>query len=113
MLDKKNKMQIVKVLYLKGCELCKKYKDILNDKMVVYIAMDADDNGDYADHVEDLLKINHYPITVIEEGKETTFIYNTDDGVRLGFRRLAANVVAIGCLDVDSMVQNVLSLIKK
>lgn len=113
MLDKKNNMQIVKVLYLKGCELCKKYKDLLDNKKVIYIAMDADDNGDYADHVEDLLGINHYPITVMEEGKETTFVYNTDDGTKLGSRRLAANVIAIGCLDVDSMVQNVLSLIKK
>ena len=112
-MEKKNNMQIVKVLYLKGCELCKKYKDLLDGKKVIYIAMDADDNGDYADHVEDLLGVNHYPITVMEEGKETTFIYNTDNGAKLGSRRLAANVVAIGCLDVDLMVQNVLSLIKK
>ena len=106
-------MQIVKVLYLKGCELCKKYKDLLDNKKIIYIAMDADDNGDYADHIEDLLGVNHYPITVVEEGKETTFIYNTDNGTKLGSRRLAANVVSIGCLDVDLMVQNVLSLIKK
>ena len=106
-------MQTVKVLYLKGCELCKKYKDILDDRKSIYIALDADENGDYADHVEELLGINHYPITVIQKGKETTFIYNTDDGTKLGSRRIAANVVAIGCLDIDSMVQNVLSLIKK
>jgi hypothetical protein len=74
--------------------------------------MDPDDNGDYADHVEDLLGINHYPITVIEEGKETTFIFNTNDGDKLGSRRLVVNTIAIGCLDVDLMVQNVLSLIK-
>lgn len=106
-------MQIVKVLYLKSCELCKKYKDALNTKRVIYIALDADENEDYADHVEDLLGVNNYPITVLEEGKETTFVYNTDNGTKLGLRRLAANVVAIGCLEVDSMVQNVLSLIKK
>jgi len=106
-------MQILKVLYLKSCDLCKKYKDILDSKKIIYIALDADSNEDYADHVEELLGVNHYPITVIEEGKETTFIYNTDNGTKLGSRRLAANIVAIGCLDVDLMVQNVLSLIKK
>ena len=106
-------MQIVKVLYLKSCELCKKYKDLLDNKKVIYIALDADENSDYADHVEDLLGISHYPITVLEEGKETTFVYNTDDGAKLGSRRIAANVVAIGCLGVELAVQNVLSLIKK
>ena len=37
-------MQTVKVLYLKGCELCKKYKDILDDRKSIYIALDADEN---------------------------------------------------------------------
>jgi len=106
-------MQIVKVLYLKSCELCKKYKDILDNKKVIYIALDADENEDYADHVEDLLGINHYPITVIEDGKQTTFVYNTDDGSRLGSRRIAANVLAIGTLELELAAQNVLSLIKK
>lgn len=106
-------MQIVKVLYLKGCELCKKYKDMLDNENIIYTFLDADENSDYADHVEDVLGINHYPITVIEEGKETTFVYNTDNGTKLGSRRLAANVIAIGCLNIELAVKNVLSLIKK
>lgn len=97
----------MKVLHLKGCNKCEELLKALREKRIEHTLMEADDNGSYADYVEDLLGIDNYPIVVIEEGKETTFVYGTDNGSKLGPRRLAANVLAIGCLDVASMLKNI------
>jgi glutaredoxin len=97
----------MKVLHLKGCNKCKELLKALREKGVEFDPMEADDNGSYADYVEDLLGIDMYPIIVIEKGKETTFIYVTDNGAKLGPRRLAVNILAIGCLDVVSMLKNI------
>ena len=101
----------MKVLHLKGCNKCAELLKALKEREIEYTPMEADDNGSYADYVEDLLGIDMYPIIVNEKGKETTFIYITNDGHKLGPRRLAANVLAIGCLDVASMLSN-MKLIK-
>lgn len=105
-------MKRVRVLTLHNCEHCKQFKEALKAANTVYEDLDADDNSDLADSVEELLTTYQYPIVIIEEGKETTFVYNTEDGSKLGPRRLAANVVAIGCFDVEAMLNNVFPLIK-
>lgn len=97
----------MKVLHLKGCNKCKELLKALRGNGIEHTPMEADDNGSYADYVEDLLGIDTYPIIVVEKGKETTFIYGTDNGAKLGPRRLAANILAIGCLDVASMLKNI------
>jgi hypothetical protein len=97
----------MKVLHLKGCNKCEEVLKALKERAVEHTPMEADDNSTYADYVEDLLGIDNYPIVVIERGKETTFIYITNDGDKLGPRRLAANVLAIGCLDVATMLGNI------
>lgn len=97
----------MKVLHLKGCGKCAELIKVLKEKKIEHIPIEADDNGSYADYIEDLLGIDSYPIVVVERGKETTFIYVTDNGSKLGPRRLAANVLAIGCLDVASMLDNI------
>lgn len=102
----------MKVLHIKGCSKCEELIKALKEKAIKHTLIEADDNGSYADYVEDLLGIDNYPIVVIEKGKETTFIFNTNDGVKLGPRRLAANVLAIGCVDMTTMLKNII-LIKK
>lgn len=97
----------MKVLHLKGCNKCAELLKALREKGIEHAPIEADDNGTYADYVEDLLGIDNYPIIVIESGKETIFVYITDNGSKLGPRRLAANVLAIGCLDVASMLKNI------
>jgi len=103
-------MKRVRVLTLKSCNHCKDFKEGLNRTSLVYEDLDADDNDELADSVEELLDIDTYPIAIIEEGRETTFIYTTNDGTKLGPRRIAANVVAIGCVDIVSMLKNMSSL---
>lgn len=97
----------MKVLHLKGCNKCAELLKALRERGIEHTPMEADDNGSYADYVEDLLGIDNYPIIVMEKGKETTFVYVTDSGSKLGPRRLAANVLAIGCLDVASVLKNI------
>jgi len=97
----------MKVLHLKGCNKCTELLKALGEKKIEYTPIEADDNGTYADYVEDLLGIDNYPIIVMEKGKETSFVYVTDNGSKLGPRRLAANVLAIGCLNVASMLVNI------
>lgn len=103
-------MKKIRVLTLKGCEHCKDFKEELVKANTVFEDLDADDNGELADSVEELLGVDTYPIAIIEEGRETTFIYSTTNGTKLGPRRIAANVVAIGCMDIPSMLNNMLSL---
>lgn len=100
----------IRVLYLNGCGHCVEYKEGLDKSNILYEALEADDNGELADSVEDLLVIDNYPIAIIEKGKETTFIYLTNDGTKLGPRRIAANVVAVGCVDIKSMISNTISI---
>lgn len=96
----------IRVLYLNGCSHCIEYKEGLNKNKISCEFLDADDNDELADSVEELLGIDNYPITIIEKGKETTFLFLTNDGSRLGPRRLAANVVAVGCVDISSILAN-------
>lgn len=103
-------MRRIRVLTLKSCNHCKDFKEGLNRTSFVYENLDADENDELADSVEDLIKVDNYPIVIIEEGRETTFIYTTDDGARLGPRRIAANIVAIGCIDIANMLKNMSSL---
>jgi glutaredoxin len=100
----------IRVLYLKGCGHCAEYKEGLDKSNISYEPLEADDNSELADSVEDLITVESYPIAIIEEGRETTFVYLTNDGARLGPRRIAANVVAIGCVDVQSMITNTISI---
>ena len=100
-------MKRIRVLTLKGCNHCKDFKEGLVKANTVFEDLDADDNDELADSAEDLLMVDTYPIAIIEEGKSTTFVFMTNDGTKLGPRRLAANVVAIGCVDTTSMLQNI------
>ena len=100
----------MRVLYLDGCKHCAEYKEGLIKKSISCEFLEANANDELADSVEDLLGIDKYPIAIIEEGRETTFVYLTNDGARLGPRRIAANVVAIGCIDVKSMIANTISI---
>lgn len=100
----------IRVLYLKGCEHCTEYKEGLDKNNISCEFLEADDNDELADSVEELLGIDNYPITIIEMGKETTFFYLTSDGSKLGPRRIATNVVAVGCIDISNMLSNTISI---
>lgn len=103
-------MKKIRVLTLKSCNHCKDFKEGLVKANTVFEDLDADNDSELADSVEELLGVDTYPIAIIEEGRETTFVYSTINGAKLGPRRIAANVVAIGCIDIPSMLNNMLSL---
>ena len=102
-------MKSLKVLALKGCGHCKSVKEGLAASSILFEDVDADDNDELADSVEDIVVVDSYPIALIEERKHTTFVYITNDGAKLGPRRLGPNMLAIGCVDSDSLLKNIIS----
>lgn len=99
-------MKKVRVLTLADCNHCKQFKEAIANTSIQCEILDADDEDELADSVEDILLISNYPIIIMEEGKATTFIYLTNDGAKLGPRRIGTNLTAIGCIDVPSMIKN-------
>ena len=99
-------MKKTRVLTLANCNHCKEFKEAIANTSIQCEILDADDNDELADSVEDLLLIDNYPIVIVEEGKFTTFIYMTNDGAKLGPRKIGSNLTAVGCIDVPSMIKN-------
>lgn len=64
--NRKKKMKKVTVLRLDGCNYCEELVAKLDLVNVDYTTIDAEENGDLADSVEDLLEVYIYPIVVIE-----------------------------------------------
>lgn len=103
-------MKSLKVLTLKGCSHCQSVKEGLAASSILFEDLDADENSELADSVEDLIAVDSYPVALIEERKHTTFIYITNDGAKLGSRRLGPNTLAVGCIDSDLLLKNIISL---
>ena len=77
---------------------------------IPYESMDADDNSKLCDRVEALLNTVNYPILILEDIENITYLYRVDDSTNLGKHTITDTVSKYGCLDVNQMAQE-LSLI--
>mgnify|MGYP003335310250 CR=1 FL=1 len=56
----------IRLLTLKDCDYCKWLKSELDGQGISYVDIDADENSDFSDNIENKLKTNSYPIVFIE-----------------------------------------------
>ena len=103
-------MKKVRVLLLSGCSKCEELCNKLDALNIPYESMDADDNSKLCDRVEALLNTVNYPILILEDIENITYLYRVDDSTNLGKHTITDTVSKCGCLDVNQMAQQ-LSLI--
>lgn len=67
----------------KGCKMCKKVNELLDDNSVDYVRLNRDKNKDYNKIMKDLELVNkreEYPVVVyVTKGKMTANLFNISD----------------------------------
>ena len=99
-------MKEVKVLVLDGCSHCEALKASLVQEKITFEILDANQNSKLADRMEAILKVNHYPMVIIESGSGAIYLYREDvyekaKATPIGY------AVKIGCASVDMMVDQI------
>lgn len=104
-------MKKVTVLRLSGCGHCKDLVEALDKAGVKYTSIDADENGRFADKIEEIVNTDTYPIVIIEvEGLFPFYIFRAQTYEEVGEASLK-NAVKIGTMSVESMVEVILNLL--
>lgn len=101
----------IKVLVLKGCDVCKNFIGALNEANLQYTTIDADENDTLADYVEGLTGTNTYPMVILEKTTQTAYLFRADDATKLGSSIVGSNEMVIGCFSADTMFENIISLL--
>lgn len=104
-------MKKVKVLVLNGCEVCKGLKNILKSNAIEHTILDADENSDLADYIEDLLGVDNYPIIMVEGDVQIAYLYVTHTSELLGSRIVAKDRMGIGLHNPDLFLENLFKLL--
>ena len=97
-------MNKVRVLRLSGCPQCKALIHTLDALNVKYESIDVGGYSKIADDVERLIKVEIYPIVIIEQSPITTYFFRADDSYELGVRIVNEQTIKIGCATTDAMV---------
>lgn len=101
-------MERVIVLGLSGCGHCEALVDSLKKENVSFKFIDADENEKLADRMEAALKVDVYPMVILEDSKESIYLFRTDT-----IKEAKATSIGIGtkvgCVSIDNMV----AIIKK
>lgn len=101
----------IKLLYLVGCDVCKKFMGALDKANVEYEAIDADQNDKLADYVEDLTGTNTYPILIIEKSNQIAYLFRADDAEQLKARIVGDSEMVCGFFNADSMMDYLITLL--
>jgi len=106
-------MEKVIVLGLSGCRHCNALVEALKNSNILFEFRDADlkEHSALADRMESLLKVNNYPMAIIERGEGAKYFYlaNTLDEAKEIPISFATKV---GCVSTDSMVVAIKKYIK-
>lgn len=102
-------MKKIKVVLLSGCGWCAHLKDLLNANNVSFETIDADKESALADQLEDLLNTTYYPIVIVETDTMSSYIYRAVDVAGVGITSLSSKIEKIGCIDIDTMVTQILN----
>ena len=101
-------MERVIVLGLSGCGHCESLATSLREENISFKFMDADENGKFADRMEALLGVEDYPMVILEDSKESIYLYRVSS-----LKEAKASSIGlgtkIGCASLDNMV----AIIKK
>lgn len=103
-------MEKVIVLGLSGCKHCEALQQGLVQENIPYKLVDVDlkENSNLADRMETLLKVDVYPMVIIEKLGGAVYLYRVDTLEEAKSSPIAF-ATKIGCPTTDSMV----AMIKK
>jgi glutaredoxin len=105
-------MNEVKVLALDGCNHCKTLISLLEAKNVPFELADENKESSLYDRMEALLKINHYPMVIIERtGSGVVYLYREDVYENTKPTPISY-ATKVGCVSIDNMVDQVIKYIK-
>ena len=102
-------MKKIKVVQLSGCNWCALLTGALKSHKLTYESIDADKDSTLADQLEDLLNTTYYPIVIVETDTMSSYIYRSSELPGVGITSLGSKTEKIGCLDIDTMVTQILN----
>ena len=104
-------MERVIVLGLNGCGHCESLASSLKEENIPFKFIDADENGKFADRMEELLNTEDYPMVILEDSKESIYLYRVSS-----LKEAKASSVGIGtkigCVSEDNMVAMIKKYVK-
>ena len=105
-------MKEVKVLALRGCNHCESLISSLEAKNVPFEIIDESTNGSLYDRMEALLKIDYYPMVIIEgTGSGAVYLYR-EDVYENAKPTPISYATKVGCVSIDNMVEQVIKYSK-
>jgi glutaredoxin len=104
-------MKTIRVLQLQGCKWCESLISQLNDLKISYSTIDANDDGDLADRLEDLLNTTYYPIVILETPTDSYYLYRPSSAKEVGITAIGSKISKVGCLTVSDFVTQIKQLI--
>jgi glutaredoxin len=106
-------MNEVKVLALDGCNHCKSLVSSLEAKNVPFEIVNEQENSSLYDRMEAILKINHYPMVIIEgTGSGAVYLYR-EDSYENAKPTPIGYATKVGCVSIDNMVDQVIKYSNK
>lgn len=107
-------MKKVTVLRLSGCSYCEELLGAFDKEGIVYESIDANQDGKLADDVEDFLGVNTYPIVIVSPSKKgvPSFYFYRADSLELIGESVKHGAVRIGHYDLNSMIDNIVNIVK-
>lgn len=104
-------MKKVTVFRLSGCSYCEELVTKLEAHGIEYESIDADENSDLADEIEDLLEVYVYPIVILKsESDALCYLFRASDydQTRAVF---IDNGIKKGFMTIDHLIQEIINFI--
>lgn len=100
-------MKRVRVLGLTACSWCNALKKELDAKNIPYSFIDVGGENEIADHAEELLETENYPITIIDNGDASYYVYRADNIFQVGTKKLKDGSMKHGTLTLEGLMEGI------
>lgn len=98
-------MKKVRVLGLPTCGFCKTLINELVEQNIPHMFINVDGESKIADFAEQNLQTDNYPIVLIGEDDELTYVYQPDHARDFGRMEALDGSTKIGAFTVDGMIE--------
>lgn len=106
-------MYQLSVLVLNGCSLCQGLLTGLKEAGIDFEELDADLNNELARKIERVVRTDYYPIAVLDLPQASTYFFRADETERVGPIALSNETVIVGCVNTNTMLQQIKILLNK
>lgn len=94
------------VLGLSGCGHCETLVKRLGEEKIPFNFLDADKEDKLADKLEALLNTETYPIVILEDSVEKTYLYRVSS-INEAKTVNTGQGIKVGCVTIDNMVASI------